>query len=246
MPVLVFAPARRRRRSSRRCSSASRPCVGHVFSVFVGLQGREGRRHRAPASCSASRPAAVGVVRWRSGSLIVWLTGYVSLGSIVARGRLCPFAVYFMYPGRGGKLVWIVRAAGRGDHLVPPRQHPAAARRAPRIASAGARRRHRDAHRRAGRRELGHDAGRPAGARRATTSGSGPTSPRWSRPSTRRTRTRCSCRARRSRPSLRAVGDAGEAVPGAARDRLGGAEPRRCASVLAARARRGARRAPSS
>jgi len=77
--------------------------VGHVFSLFAGFKGGKGVA-TATGVMLGLTPAAVGVVAavW---VLIVWLTGYVSLASIVGAAGL-PFAVYFMYPG-SREVVWI-------------------------------------------------------------------------------------------------------------------------------------------
>ncbi len=158
--------------------------VGHVFSVFVGLQGRQGRRHGGRRDARAHAGGA-GRGRGWSWVLIVWLTGYVSLGSIVARGGT-PVAVYFVIepatPGDG-----LDRCAGGARrssgstartferllerHREPLRPSRRDASRLMRIA-------------RAGRGKLGHDAGQPAGAEGRGRSASGPTRPRWWRRST--------------------------------------------------------------
>ena len=102
IPVLFFAP-----RVSPSLVTALligiAAMVGHVYSVFAGFKGGKGVA-TATGVMLGLTPAAVGVVAvaW---ILIVWLTGYVSLGSIVGAAGL-PFAVYFMYPGRR-EVVWI-------------------------------------------------------------------------------------------------------------------------------------------
>ena len=77
--------------------------VGHVYSVFAGFRGGKGVA-TATGVMLALTPKAVGIVM-AAWILIVWLTGYVSLGSIVGAAGL-PFAVYFMYPGKR-ELVWL-------------------------------------------------------------------------------------------------------------------------------------------
>jgi len=102
IPVLLFAP-----RISPSLVTALlvgiAAIVGHVYSVFAGFKGGKGVA-TATGVMLGLTPAAVGVVA-AAWILIVWLTGYVSLASIVGAAGL-PFAVYFMYPGRR-EVVWI-------------------------------------------------------------------------------------------------------------------------------------------
>lgn len=71
--------------------------VGHVYSVFVGFKGGKGVATAAGMLIGLA-PAALGVVGvvWL---LLVWLTGYVSLGSVVAAAIL-PVADYLLSPAR--------------------------------------------------------------------------------------------------------------------------------------------------
>jgi len=71
--------------------------VGHVFSVFVGFKGGKGVATTA-GIVIALAPLAFPVVLavWIA---IVWLTGYVSLGSIVA-AALFPLADWMLHPAR--------------------------------------------------------------------------------------------------------------------------------------------------
>jgi glycerol-3-phosphate acyltransferase PlsY len=71
--------------------------LGHVFSVFVGFKGGKGVA-TAAGMVIALAPLAFPVilVAW---ALIVWLTGYVSLGSIIA-AALFPLADYVLHPAR--------------------------------------------------------------------------------------------------------------------------------------------------
>jgi glycerol-3-phosphate acyltransferase PlsY len=102
IPVLVFAPAV--------STSELFPLVcgvlavvGHVFSVFVGFKGGKGVATSAGVVLGIA-PLAVGLclITW---ALLVWLTGFVSLGSIVAAG-LFPGAVWLLYPERR-PTIWI-------------------------------------------------------------------------------------------------------------------------------------------
>ena len=83
--------------------------VGHVFSVFVRFKGGKGVATSAGVVLGIA-PLAVGMalVIW---ALLVWLTGYVSLGSIVA-AAVFPVLVLVVYPARREQLwVYIALAA---------------------------------------------------------------------------------------------------------------------------------------
>jgi glycerol-3-phosphate acyltransferase PlsY len=110
IPVLVFAP----RVSSSQlfalaCGLAA--IVGHVFSVFVRFRGVKGVATAAGVMLGLT-PAALGV------SLLVWLvlvfgTGYVSLGSIAA-AAVFPLAVFLIdHPDRP-VILWIDVAVAAG------------------------------------------------------------------------------------------------------------------------------------
>ena len=75
--------------------------LGHVFSVFVGFRGGKGVA-TAGGVVIALAPLAFPLVVavW---ALVVWLTGYVSLGSIVA-AALFPVADYVFHPARRSRL----------------------------------------------------------------------------------------------------------------------------------------------
>lgn len=75
--------------------------VGHVFSVFVGFRGGKGVA-TASGVVLALAPKALlaSLVLW---SALVWLTGYVSVGSVAA-AVLFPVAAYFLEGARGGVL----------------------------------------------------------------------------------------------------------------------------------------------
>jgi acyl phosphate:glycerol-3-phosphate acyltransferase len=108
VPVLVFAP-----RASGSTTFALlcgiTAIVGHVYSVFVRFRGGKGVATAAGVMLGLT-PAALGVVAlvW---AVLVFATGYVSLGSIVG-AALLPAAVFLLHP-RSRDLVWIdVAVAG--------------------------------------------------------------------------------------------------------------------------------------
>ncbi|HOX20860.1 MAG TPA: glycerol-3-phosphate 1-O-acyltransferase PlsY, partial [Gemmatimonadales bacterium] len=83
--------------------------VGHVFSVFVGFKGGKGVATSAGVVLGLA-PMAVGLclVVW---AVIVWASGYVSLGSVVAAG-IFPALVWAFYPARReGIWLYLVLAA---------------------------------------------------------------------------------------------------------------------------------------
>ena len=76
--------------------------VGHVFSVFVGMSGGKGVATASGVVLAlAPKALLVALVVW---ALLVWLTGYVSVGSVVS-AALFPFAAYFLEGSRGGVLI---------------------------------------------------------------------------------------------------------------------------------------------
>jgi acyl phosphate:glycerol-3-phosphate acyltransferase len=103
IPVLVFAP----RVSSSElfalvCGLTA--VVGHVFSVFVGFKGGKGVATAAGVMLGLT-PAALGV------ALVVWLvlvyaTGYVSVGSIVA-AAVFPLAVLLVDRPERWEMFWL-------------------------------------------------------------------------------------------------------------------------------------------
>jgi glycerol-3-phosphate acyltransferase PlsY len=103
VPVLVFAP----RVSSSElfaliCGLAA--VVGHVFSVFVGFKGGKGVATAAGVMLGLT-PAALGVavLVWAA---LVYLTGYVSVGSIAA-ATIFPLAVYVLEPPDQPAMLWL-------------------------------------------------------------------------------------------------------------------------------------------
>lgn len=79
--------------------------LGHVFSVFVRFKGGKGVA-TAGGMVIALAPLAFPVVLvvW---ALVVWLTGYVSLGSIVA-AAVFPFADWWLHPARRGTVTLVI------------------------------------------------------------------------------------------------------------------------------------------
>ena len=103
VPVLVFAP---------RVSASDLfalicglvAVVGHVFSVFVGFKGGKGVATAAGVMLGLT-PAALGVavLVWAA---LVYLTGYVSVGSIAA-AAIFPLAVYLLEPPDQPAMLWL-------------------------------------------------------------------------------------------------------------------------------------------
>lgn len=103
VPVLVFAP----RVSTSElfalvCGLLA--VAGHVFSVFVGFKGGKGVATAAGVMLGLT-PAALGVVAavWAT---LVFLTGYVSVGSIAA-AAVFPLAVYLIEPPARPAMLWL-------------------------------------------------------------------------------------------------------------------------------------------
>ena len=103
IPVLVFAP---------RVSSSElfalvcglMAVLGHVFSVFVGFRGGKGVATAAGVMLGLT-PAALGVAVavW---IVLVYSTGYVSLGSI-AGAAIFPVAVFLLDPPSEPLVLWL-------------------------------------------------------------------------------------------------------------------------------------------
>lgn len=103
VPVLVFAP----RVSSSElfalvCGLTA--VLGHVFSVFVGFKGGKGVATAAGVMLGLT-PVALGVAAavWVA---LVFLTGYVSLGSIAA-AAVFPIAVFVLEPPARPEMLWL-------------------------------------------------------------------------------------------------------------------------------------------
>jgi glycerol-3-phosphate acyltransferase PlsY len=76
--------------------------AGHVFSPFVGFRGGKGVATAAGVFLALMpAPVLIGGVVWAA---VVFVTGYVSLGSISAAAA-CVAAVPVLYPGRTSYLV---------------------------------------------------------------------------------------------------------------------------------------------
>jgi glycerol-3-phosphate acyltransferase PlsY len=103
VPVLVFAP--------RASSSALFALVcgltavtGHAFSVFVGFKGGKGVATAAGVMLGLAPAAlALATVVW---AVLVFSTGYVSLGSIAA-AAVFPLAVYLFDPPAEPGMLWL-------------------------------------------------------------------------------------------------------------------------------------------
>jgi glycerol-3-phosphate acyltransferase PlsY len=77
--------------------------IGHVFSVFVGMRGGKGVATGAGVVLGLAPWAfVVALLTW---VVLVRLTGYVSLGSMVA-AVVMPAALYLVYPERR-QLLWL-------------------------------------------------------------------------------------------------------------------------------------------
>jgi glycerol-3-phosphate acyltransferase PlsY len=116
IPVVLFAPqVSPSERVAVACGVAA--VIGHVYSIFVGFRGGKGVATAAGVMLGLAPYAILALlVLW---ALIVFGTGYVSLGSIVA-AALLPLAVWILHPGARGLLpviglvaagiVWLHRA----------------------------------------------------------------------------------------------------------------------------------------
>jgi acyl phosphate:glycerol-3-phosphate acyltransferase len=114
VPVLLFAPrVTNSQLFALACGVAA--IVGHVFSVFVGFKGGKGVATAAGVMLALT-PLALGVAAavWAA---LVFLTGYVSVGSIAAAAVL-PIAVYLLERPITGELLWIDAAVGAGVILL--------------------------------------------------------------------------------------------------------------------------------
>ena len=103
IPVLVFAP---RVTSSELfalvCGLTA--VLGHVFSVFVGFKGGKGVATAAGVMLGLA-PVALGIAAaiWAT---LVYLTGYVSVGSIAAAAAF-PVAVFLVDRPARAEMLWL-------------------------------------------------------------------------------------------------------------------------------------------
>jgi glycerol-3-phosphate acyltransferase PlsY len=96
VPVLVFGP-RAGGGDLMALALGITAVVGHVFSLFVNFKGGKGVATGAGVLLGLAPWAAlVAIVIW---AIIVKVTGYVSLGSIVAAAALVP-ALWLIYPAK--------------------------------------------------------------------------------------------------------------------------------------------------
>jgi glycerol-3-phosphate acyltransferase PlsY len=110
IPVLLFAPqVSESQLFALACGVAA--IFGHVFSVFVRFKGGKGVATAAGVMLGLAPVAlAVSAAVW---AVLVRLTGYVSLGSIIAAAVL-PVAVYLLEGSRTPTLVWVAAAIAGG------------------------------------------------------------------------------------------------------------------------------------
>ncbi len=114
IPVLVFAPqVSDSQLFALACGVVA--ILGHVFSVFVGFKGGKGVATAAGVMLGLAPLAlAVSALVW---ALLVRVTGYVSVGSIVAAAVL-PLAVYLLEDSTSPALLWIAGAIAAGVILL--------------------------------------------------------------------------------------------------------------------------------
>ena len=110
IPVLMFAPqASTSQLFAIACGVAA--IIGHVFSVFVGFKGGKGVATAAGVMLGVAPLAlAVSAVVW---VVLVRLTGYVSVGSIVAAAVL-PLGVFLLERQATSAVFWISVAIAAG------------------------------------------------------------------------------------------------------------------------------------
>lgn len=105
IPVMVFAP-RAGATDLMAILLGATAVVGHVFSVFVRFKGGKGVATGAGVVLGlAPKAIPASLLVW---AVVVWITGYVSLGSILAALALVP-AVWFLHPERRD-LLWLFGA----------------------------------------------------------------------------------------------------------------------------------------
>ena len=128
------------RRSCSRSCAASWRSLGHVFSVFVRIQGREGRRDRGRRH---ARSHAGGARRRRRGVGVLVVFSPATCRSGASRPRPCFRSPCMLLepPDAARRSCGSTSRVAAAIIWLHRRQHPAPAQRAPRTASAAARRR---------------------------------------------------------------------------------------------------------
>jgi acyl phosphate:glycerol-3-phosphate acyltransferase len=103
VPVLVFAPqVSTSQLFALACGVAA--ILGHVFSIFVRFKGGKGVATAAGVMLGLTPLAlAIAAAVW---TIVLLLTGYVSLGSIAA-ALVLPFAVYLVERPVSAELLWV-------------------------------------------------------------------------------------------------------------------------------------------
>lgn len=102
IPVMVFGP-RAGGTDLVAVLLGAMAVLGHVFSVFVRFKGGKGVATGAGVVLGlAPKAIPLSLLVW---AVVVWLSGYVSLGSILAAVALVP-AVWFLHPERRD-LFWL-------------------------------------------------------------------------------------------------------------------------------------------
>jgi acyl phosphate:glycerol-3-phosphate acyltransferase len=110
VPVLLFAP-RVSQSQTFALVCGLMAVLGHVFSIFVGFKGGKGVATAAGVMLGLT-PAAllIALAVWIA---VVALTGYVSLGSIVA-AAVFPILVRLVDPPEQREILWLDVAAAAG------------------------------------------------------------------------------------------------------------------------------------
>lgn len=102
VPVMVFGP-RAGGADTMAVLLGATAVLGHVFSVFVRFKGGKGVATGAGVVLGlAPKAIPLSLLVW---AVVVWVSGYVSLGSILAAVALVP-AVWFLHPERRD-LLWL-------------------------------------------------------------------------------------------------------------------------------------------
>jgi glycerol-3-phosphate acyltransferase PlsY len=110
VPVLLFAPRVSTSQTFALVCGLT-AVVGHVFSIFVGLKGGKGVATAAGVMLGLT-PAAL-LIALGVWIVVVALTGYVSLGSIVA-AAVFPILVRLIDPPEQPEILWLDVAAAAG------------------------------------------------------------------------------------------------------------------------------------